>query len=105
MSYDSHHDNDNDDVTINPDNEADTSLQDITVTSPCQPIRGLHHPASDQSEARDPRDPPLGVIILIHCIIPISRSLLYQSDIIQIKTWKAMNLKEHYVLKVYIFKR
>ena len=32
VSYDSRHDNDNDDVTINPDNEAFTSLQDITVT-------------------------------------------------------------------------
>ena len=32
VSSDSRYDNDNDDVTINPDNEADTSLQDITVT-------------------------------------------------------------------------
>ena len=66
--YDSRDDNDNDDVTINPDNEADTSLQDITVTSQClyQPIRGLHYLASDQLEARMSRDLPLGIVILIH---------------------------------------
>ena len=66
--YDSRYDNDNDDVTINPDNEADTSLQDITVTSQClyQPIRGLHYLASDQLEARMSRDLPLGIVILIH---------------------------------------
>ena len=66
VSYDSRYDND--DVTINPDNEADTSLQDITVTSQClyQPIKTLHHQVSDQSEARMSRDLPLGIVILIH---------------------------------------